>query len=111
VAESDKRIKEIKRTRAKLSDHESRAVTPELIARFIELYKEEHLETSLADAYELAALNYNYLGYAREAAKYATLSAQAGSIEGGVNSNNAMAMRIMAKDPVGHYSYRMKLKK
>ncbi|OIW35703.1 hypothetical protein CONLIGDRAFT_627749 [Coniochaeta ligniaria NRRL 30616] len=110
LADSDKRIKEIKKLQAKLSDHESKGVTTEMIARFIKLYKEEHLETSLADAYELVALNYNYLGYSKEAVKYATLSAQAGSIEGGANSNNVIAMRIMAKDPVGHYSYRMKLK-
>jgi len=111
VKESDKRVKEIKRIYAKLSDHESRGVTTDMIARYIKLYKEEHLETRLADAYELAAVNYNYLGYSKEAEKYATLAAQAGSIEGGTNSNNVIAMRIMAKDPVGHYSYKMKLKK
>jgi hypothetical protein len=111
AAESDKRIKEIKRIYAKLSDHESKGVTTDMIARYIKLYKEEHLQTNLADAYELAAVNYNYLGYSKEAAKYATLSAQAASIEGGLNSNGAIAMRILAKDPVGHYSYRMKLKK
>ncbi|KAH8910398.1 hypothetical protein BR93DRAFT_955549 [Coniochaeta sp. PMI_546] len=111
LTDSDKRLKEIKKIQAKLSDHESKGVTTDMIARFIKLYKEEHLETRLADAYELAALNYNYLGYTKEAVKYATLSAQAGSIEGGVNSNNVIAMRIMAKDPKGHYSYRMKLKK
>lgn len=108
AADSDKRIREIKRIYAKLSDHESEGVTANMIARYIKLYKEEHLDTSLADAYELGAVNYNYLGYSNEAAKYATLSAQAASIEAGVNSNNAMAMRILAKDPVGHYSYKMK---
>lgn len=110
-ADSDKRIKEIKKIQAKLSDHESRGVTTDMIARFIKLFKEEHLETRLADAYELAAMNYNYLGYSKEAAKYATLAAQAGSIEGGINSNSVIATRIMAKDPEGHYSYRMKLPK
>ncbi|KAB5546800.1 hypothetical protein GE09DRAFT_926146, partial [Coniochaeta sp. 2T2.1] len=111
LAESDKRIKEIKRIQSKLSDHESKGLTTDMIAKFIKLYKEEHLETRLADAYELAALNYNYLGHSKEAAKYATLSAQAGSIEAGINSNNVIAMRILAKDPTGHYSYKMKLKK
>jgi len=110
-AESDKRIKEIKKIQSKLSDHESRGLTTDMIARFIKLYKEEHLATRLADAYELAGLNYNYLGHSKEAQKYATLAAQAGSIEGGAHSNNVIAMRIMAKDPEGHYSYRMKLKK
>jgi hypothetical protein len=110
VAESDKRVKEIKRIYAKLSDHESRGVTTDMIARYIKLYKEEHLETSMADMYELAAINYNYLGYSEEAGKYATLAAQAASIEGGTNSNSAIAMRILAKDPMGHYSYKMKIK-
>lgn len=111
AADSDKRIREIKRIYAKLSDYESKGVTADMIARYIKLYKEEHLETRLADAYELAAVNYNYLGHSKKAAKYAALSAQAASIEAGVGSNNAIAMRILAKDPVGHYSYKMKLKK
>jgi hypothetical protein len=94
-----------------LADHESTGVTKAMIDRYIKLYKEERLETRLADAYELVATNYNYLGYSKEAAKYATLSAQAGTIEGGSEANNVIAMRILAKDPEGHYSYRMKVKK
>lgn len=108
---SDARIKEIKKIQAKLNDHESKGVTKEMIDRFMALYKQEHLETRLADAYELVATNYNYLGYSKEGKKYATLAAQAGSIEGGVDANNVIAMRILAKDPEGHYSYRMKVKR
>lgn len=111
IRASEDRLKEIRRLQTKLADHESTGVTKAMIDRYIKLYKEERLETRLADAYELVATNYNYLGYSKEAAKYATLSAQAGTIEGGSEANNVIAMRILAKDPEGHYSYRMKVKK
>lgn len=105
---SEDRLKEIRRLQAKLSDHESKGVTKAMIDRFIKLYKEERLETRLSEAYELVAINYNYLGLSKEAGKYATLSAQSASIEGGADANNAIAMRILAKDPEGHYSFKMK---
>jgi hypothetical protein len=108
---SEDRIKEIRRLQARLVDHESKGVTKQMIDRYIKVYKEEHLESRLADAYELVATNYNYLGYSKEAARYATLAAQAGTIEGGEGANNVIAMRILAKDPEGHYSYKMKVKR
>ncbi|RKU46421.1 hypothetical protein DL546_006178 [Coniochaeta pulveracea] len=111
IKASEDRLKEIRRLQAKLADHESTGVTKAMIDRYIKLYKEERLETRLADAYELVATNYNYLGFSKEAKKYAMLSAQAGAIEGGREANNVIAMNILAKDPEGHYSYRMKAKK
>ncbi|KAK3295268.1 uncharacterized protein B0H64DRAFT_394741 [Chaetomium fimeti] len=108
---SEKRLKEILEIRAELRNHDSRKVDFKMIERFLKLYEEERLHVRLADAYELAAMNFNYLGDDKRAKKYADLAVQAGIVEGGAQSNDVVAMRIMAKDVKGHYSYRYTLKR
>lgn len=111
IAKSDANLEEIQNIEKVLKDHTSRGVTTEMIARLIELYKEERLESRFSDMYETVALNYNNLGYAKRAKKYALLSAQAGAVERGPDANDILAMRIMADDPEGHYSYRARMPK
>ncbi|KAK4222259.1 hypothetical protein QBC38DRAFT_88199 [Podospora fimiseda] len=111
LKEHEKRMDEILKIRAELRNHDSKKVTVEMIDRFIKLYQEEKLNTKLAEAYELAALNYNYLGEDKKAKKYADLAVQAGIVEGGKDSNDVIAMRVMASDIKGHYSYRFTLKR
>ncbi|KAH6838575.1 hypothetical protein B0I37DRAFT_409124 [Chaetomium sp. MPI-CAGE-AT-0009] len=111
AVESEKRLKEILEIRAELRNHDSRKVDFKMIERFLKLYEEERLHVKMADAYELAAMNFNYLGDDKRAKKYADLAVQAGIVEGGVHSNDVVAMRIMAKDVKGHYSYRYTLKR
>ncbi|KAK3985827.1 hypothetical protein QBC44DRAFT_150560 [Cladorrhinum sp. PSN332] len=107
----DQRMDELTKIRAELRNHDSKKVTIPLIDRFLKLYEEEKLHTKLAEAYELAALNYNYLGEDKKAKKYADLAVQAGIVEGGKDSNDVIAMRVMASDVTGHYSYRFSLKR
>ncbi|KAK3934278.1 hypothetical protein QBC46DRAFT_414061 [Diplogelasinospora grovesii] len=111
LKKSDARIEELLAIQAELKNHDSTKVTPEMIARYVELHELERLNTKLADAYELVALNYNYLGDHKNAKKYADLAVQAGIVEGGVESNDVVAMRIMASDVKGHYSYEFTVKK
>jgi hypothetical protein len=111
AVKADKRLKEILSIRAELRNHESTKVDFAMIERFIKLYEEERLHAKFAEAYELAAINFNYLGDDKRAKKYADLAVQAGIVEGGVESNDVVAMRIMAKDVKGHYSYRYTLKR
>jgi hypothetical protein len=111
AVEGEKRLKEILRIRGELRNHDSKVVDFKLIERFLKLYEEERLHVRLAEAYELAAVNFNYLGDDKRAKKYADLAVQAGIVEGGVESNDVIAMRIMAKDVKGHYSYRYTLKR
>lgn len=111
AVEGEKRLKEILKIRAELRNHDSTKVDFEMIERFLKLYEQERLHVKLADAYEVAALNFNYLGDDKRAKKYAELAVQAGIVEGGVQSNDVIAMRIMAKDVKGHYSYRYTLKR
>ncbi|KAG7291245.1 hypothetical protein NEMBOFW57_001257 [Staphylotrichum longicolle] len=109
--EGEKRLKEIIALRAELRNHDSTKVDFKLIERFLKLYEQERLHIRFAEAYELAATNFNYLGDDKRAQKYADLAVQAAIVEGGVESNDAVAMRIFAKDVKGHYSYRYTLKR
>lgn len=108
---SDKNMEEIESIRAELRNHDSKKVTVAMIDKFIKLFREERLNVKYAEAYELAALNYNYLGEDEKAKKYADLAVQAGIVEGGKDSNDVIAMKIMASDVKGHYSYRFSLKR
>ncbi|KAK4118145.1 hypothetical protein N657DRAFT_667309 [Parathielavia appendiculata] len=111
AVKGEKRLKEILAIRAELRNHDSTKVDFAMIERFLMLYEEERLHVKLLEAYELAALNFNYLGDDKRAKKYADLAVQAGIVEGGVESNDVVAMRVMAKDIKGHYSYRYTLKR
>ncbi|KAK3369716.1 hypothetical protein B0T24DRAFT_708582 [Lasiosphaeria ovina] len=107
---SDARVAELQELRVKLRNHES-VVSLDEIAHFLDLLDKERLHVKMAEAYELAAVNYNYLGEDKKAKKYADLSVQAGMIEGGSDSNDVVAMRVMASDVKGHYSYQYTLKR
>ena len=109
--EGEKRLKEILAIRAELRNHDSTKVDFKMIERFLKLYEEERLHFKLAEAYELAAMNFNYLGDDKRAQKYADLAVQAGIVEGGAESNDVVATRVFAKDVKGHYSYRYTLKR
>ncbi|KAL2131739.1 hypothetical protein VTI74DRAFT_4670 [Chaetomium olivicolor] len=97
----EQRLKEILEIRKEVRNHVSKKVTFQMIERFLKLFKKERLHARFAEAYELAALNFNYLGDDERAKKYADLAVQAGIVEGGSESNDVVAMRVFAKD-VGH---------
>lgn len=111
IEKADKRLEEILAIRAELRNHESKKVTFDMIERFIKLVQEDRLHVKFAEAYELAALNFNYYGDDKRAKKYADLAVQAGIVEGGPQANDVVALRIMASDIKGHYSYRYVLKR
>lgn len=105
---SDRRLEEIKDIQNKLREWDAR-VTTGMLARLIELYQEEGLESRLADMYGQVAINYNSLGYQKRAIKYAEKAVQAGIIENGRGSNDVIAMRILSKNTLEHYSWRKRL--
>ncbi|KAK1756562.1 hypothetical protein QBC47DRAFT_445220 [Echria macrotheca] len=111
LKESDARVNEIQDLLAKLRNHDSKDITEEMIDHFLALVDKEKLSTKLGEAYEYAALNYNYLGLDVKAKKYADLAVQAGIIEDGPEANNVVANRVFASDIKGHYSYRFTLKR
>ncbi|KAK3322839.1 hypothetical protein B0H66DRAFT_620662 [Apodospora peruviana] len=111
IKKADERWQELLEIQGELKNHESKNITPQKIQRFLDLVDQEKLNVKLADAYENAALNYNYLGMDRLAKKYADLAVQAAMVEEGTGANNVIALRIMAGDIKGHYSYQYTLKR
>jgi len=111
LKKSDQRVQRIEEILAELKNHDSKIVTEEMIDEFLALVDQERMHAKLADFYENAALNYNYLGFDVKAKKYADLAVQAGIVEDGPDSNNVIANRIFASDIKGHFSYRFTLKR
>jgi len=112
VNKADARLEGIESIQKKLVDYESTDVTPAMIARYVDLYKQDRLESKIADAYWHAALNYNFLGELKLATQHCNRAVQAAIVEGGdIDNNDVIERRIMLKDPTGHYSYKYKIKK
>ncbi|KAK4442847.1 hypothetical protein QBC34DRAFT_418077 [Podospora aff. communis PSN243] len=103
---SDARLVEIKQIEKLISDPVSEGVTPGLLRRLAKLYKDDRLEVELGSAYTLMALNYNMLGDAAAAVKYARLAEEAVTIEGGADVGDAKAMRELAAAPKEHFTWR-----
>ncbi|KAF6829183.1 HET domain containing protein [Colletotrichum plurivorum] len=109
AARSDERLLEMEELERKLSDVGAAGVTSSTVERFLKLYREERLEAKMAGAYTTAALNFNLLGRKKQAVKYAKLAVEAGSIENGPGSGDVEAMRSLAADPQGHFTWRGRL--
>lgn len=72
------------------------------------LYRKERLDYKIAEAYTLAALNYNLFGKVDMAKKYALLAVEAGQLESGPDAADVQQMKIIANDPKSHWSWNMK---
>lgn len=106
---SDARLEEIRGIELKLRDFDSK-VTTGTLARLVQLYQDEGLDSRMADMYGLVALGYSSLGYEKRAVKYANLAVQAGIIQDGPGSNDVTAMRILGRSTTEHYSWRARVK-
>lgn len=89
---SDRRLEEIARAEDQLTQMENREVTPAMIRKFVKMHKDERLDSSIASAYTLAALNFRMLGDEKMALKYAKLAAEAGIIESGPDSDTVKSV-------------------
>lgn len=107
---SDGRLAEIAELERRLSDVKS-DVTLNTVERYVGLFTEERLEAKLAGAYTTAALNYNLLGKSGLAVKYARLAIEAGMMENGPAAPDVKAMRVLARDPEKHFTWRARLRK
>ena len=108
-AKSDDRLVEMKKIEKEISDPLSTGVTPALLRKLVKLYKDERLECEVGGAYTLVALNYNMLGDATAAVKFAKLAEEAVVIEGGADVGDAQAMRELARAPKQHFTWRRRL--
>ena len=109
ILASDARLEEIRTIESRLRDLNSK-ITTGTLARLVQLYQEEGLESRMAEMYGQVAIGYNSLGYQKRAIKYANLAVQAGIIQDGPGSNDVIAMRILAKSTMEHYSWGERLK-
>lgn len=108
VVESDKRLKELKWIEGQLQDlkNMSNDVSVGLITYLLKLYEDERLHCRIANAYILAALNFNVLGYDQRAVKYASLAIDALKIEKGEASQHVESMEELKRDPKGHPTFK-----
>lgn len=113
VAESDKRLKELKWIEGQLQDlkNTSNDVSVGLITYLLKLYEDERLHCRIANAYILAALNFNVLGFDQRAVKYASLAIDALNIEKGDGSPHVETMEELKRDPKGHPTFKGRAKK
>ncbi|KAK8056144.1 SET domain-containing protein 5 [Apiospora rasikravindrae] len=102
---SDARLFSIYQVETQLTDLKNANVSKPTIDRLIALYKEERLDHKIADAYTLAALNYNTFGVEAMAKEYAKLSLEQGALEHGHATEDMEAMRILTVDPKSHWSW------
>lgn len=108
VAESDKRLKELRWIEGQLQDlkNTSNDVSVGLITYLLKLYEDERLHCRIANAYILAALNFNVLGFDQRAVKYASLAIDALKIEKGEGSPHVESMEELKRDPKGHPTFK-----
>jgi hypothetical protein len=111
AAKSDRRVQEILQIERKLEDISSKGVNGKLLEKLVRLYQEERLDAKVAGAYTLVALNYNMLGDAKKAGKYAKLAHEAVVMERGETAADAEAMRVLAENPRGHFTWRRRLQR
>lgn len=109
IRASDRRLFEIDELEAELGDFTSSKASIKMVERLLELYRIERLEAKVHGAYVLAALNYNLFGDAKNAKKFADLAVEAGIIEYGENAEDVEAMRTLARNPKGHFTWMKRL--
>lgn len=109
VSESDKRIDEIRALSEILEEWEdanvTKKATPALAQRLVALYDEEGLLAPIAEAYTLAAVEFNAHGKDVEARGYAELAVAAGLLHAGRHDKDVNGMRLLAQNPRSHWSY------
>ncbi|KAG8164552.1 hypothetical protein KVR01_006470 [Diaporthe batatas] len=111
AAESDKRLKELRWIEGQLQDLASGDASVGLITYLLKLYEDERLQCRVANAYILAALNFNVLGYDQRGARYAELAIEALKIEKGEGSSHVETMEELRRDPRGHPTFKGRGKK
>ncbi|KAL8365422.1 hypothetical protein RB595_004297 [Gaeumannomyces hyphopodioides] len=111
VRARDGRQAELAALERELKDMDSRRVTTGMLEHYVALLGRDNLHARMAEAYELVAYNYAYLGFEKQARKYGALAVQAAVIEQGPDSNDVTALRVFANSVTEHYSWQRKVKK
>ncbi|QDS71708.1 hypothetical protein FKW77_008461 [Venturia effusa] len=109
---SDLRIKRIVALSAELEDYTSESeATTSMAELLISLYEQERLHGPIAEAYALAAIEFNGVGEAWTAEKYAQLAVQTGLLYGGPTDPDVRVMVELLDDPWSHWSWMLRTEK
>lgn len=106
LADSETRLREIRWIESKMEDPTSFEVSTGLITYLLGLYENERLFCCLAGPYSLAALNFNMLGYDKQAAMYAEHAIEALKMEKGEGAPDIKAMEELKANPRDHFTWR-----
>jgi hypothetical protein len=113
VNASDYRLWKIYELENALGDWESDATIDRdgnLIELLVSLYRQERLlDSHGAEAYRLAAMNYNALGKPELAMKYALLGLEQVVMENGIESKHVAMLVQLSQDPKSHWTSRKRL--
>ncbi|KAI0974040.1 hypothetical protein F4678DRAFT_458828 [Xylaria arbuscula] len=102
---SDKRLRRIEQLKNDLNNFQEMKVTAEIGAEYAALHAEEGLHAHLGSAYTRAALNFALFGDEERAREYALKAVVELGIEKGPDSGDARAMKGLAEDPRGHWTW------
>ncbi|KAL8335266.1 hypothetical protein RB598_009455 [Gaeumannomyces tritici] len=111
VRARDGRHAELAAIEKELKDMDSVRVTTGMLEHYVALLGRDNMHARMAEAYELVAYNYAYLGFEKRARKYGALAVQAAVIEQGADANDVTALRVFANSVTEHYSWQRKVKK
>lgn len=95
--------------RRELDDY-SAAAAPEKAELLVTLYELEGLQVRIYEAYYRAALEWNGVGDATRAVRYARLCLDKGLLLRGEDRPFVESMRELVGDATGHWSWRFRLK-
>ncbi len=110
LAESESRVKQMRQLQTVLDDYSSQA-TPEQAELLVALYELEGLQVRIYEAYYRAALEWNGVGNAAAAVKYARLCLDKGLLLRGEDRPFVESMRSLVRDAEGHWSWRFRVKR
>lgn len=112
TAASDQRTAQIHGLWQTLDDYGDAAdgATPEEAEALVALYEAEGLETRVHEAHYRAAVEWNGVGDARNAVRYAMLSILRGQIMKGPERPFLSSMRELVKNPEEHWTWKFRLR-
>lgn len=110
VEQSDARIKRIHELWKELDDYSSASsASTDKAEELVSLYEVEGLKTRIHEAYYRAAIEYNGVGDANQAVRFAMRSMLRGQMMAGVNRPFVEKMRELVKDPKKHWTWKFRI--
>ncbi|KKY33985.1 putative ankyrin repeat protein [Diaporthe ampelina] len=110
VKESDERIEQVLVLQKDLDNYSAAsAANAEKAERLVELFEAEGLVTRMVEAYYRAAVEYNGVGSAGEAIRFAKLCIEEGEVLESSIRPFMDNMRELIRDPSAHWTWRFRL--